>query len=241
MIAVIMAAGFGSRLGNITTETPKALLRVNSIPLIDYSLNFLDFNYIEKLYIVGGFQFSMLREYLNSKPIKNLTLLENADYIFGNILTLKTALPFIDDTFLLMNVDHIYPRRMFKKIIENTNEIKGMCDFDRQLVADDMKIKLNKENKIAKISKTLTDFDGGYIGMTLVSKSHLDLYKSMFNEVLSSEGNNINVERVLGYLADKGKNPSFIDLSGFGWLEIDDVNDLNKAKKSLFDNDSFLI
>ena len=34
--AVILAGGFGSRLGNITKKIPKPLIKVNGIPFIEY-------------------------------------------------------------------------------------------------------------------------------------------------------------------------------------------------------------
>ena len=39
--AVILVGGLGSRLGVITTKTPKPLIKVNNKPFLDYIINFL--------------------------------------------------------------------------------------------------------------------------------------------------------------------------------------------------------
>ena len=61
-------------------------------------------------------------------------MLENKEYLKGNIFTLIRALnEFSDDSFLITNVDHIYPRKMFLKMKESFKGVTAMCDFDRTL------------------------------------------------------------------------------------------------------------
>ena len=49
--ALIMAGGFGTRLGHLTAETPKPLIDIAGRPLIAYSANLLEQVSFEKLYI----------------------------------------------------------------------------------------------------------------------------------------------------------------------------------------------
>ena len=49
--ALIMAGGLGTRLGQLTSETPKPLIDIEGRPLIAYSANLLDQVNLEKLYI----------------------------------------------------------------------------------------------------------------------------------------------------------------------------------------------
>ena len=48
--AVILAAGLGSRLGNLTEEVPKAMVKVDGRPIIDYQMNVLMSNNINSLF-----------------------------------------------------------------------------------------------------------------------------------------------------------------------------------------------
>ena len=54
--AVILAGGFGSRLGNITKKIPKPLIKVNGIPFIEYIMkNFSRFG-IKKILILTSYK-----------------------------------------------------------------------------------------------------------------------------------------------------------------------------------------
>ena len=47
-----------------------------------------------------------------------------------------------------------------------------MADSDRDLVSDDMKIDFKKPSIIGKISKQLTQYSAGYIGMSFIGKEN---------------------------------------------------------------------
>jgi len=232
MKAIILAAGLGSRLKHLTKAIPKALISVNHQRLIDYAINFVK-DSVDEIIVIGGYSFDELKAHIEKQAIPNLTLIKNLDYKEGSILTIEKALDYLDDSFLLMNVDHIYPGSFMTKITSNLKGISGMCDFDRQLIADDMKVKLNGDKQIIQIDKKLLEYDGGYIGMTSCHQKMVSEYKRMVNTALEKGGRKVNVEFVLQLLADEGIYPNIVDLSGSTWLEIDDENDLRNGEKVL--------
>lgn len=73
--AIFIAAGFGSRLVPITLNTPKPLVRVNGIRMIDTLLDAVVAAGIEEIYVVRGYlgeQFDqLLYKYPNIKFIEN--------------------------------------------------------------------------------------------------------------------------------------------------------------------------
>lgn len=233
MQAVIMAAGLGSRLKDLTFDRPKAMVYVAGRPLIDYALDFLDFPEFEEIFIVGGYRNEVLAKHVAGRP--KVQFLINADYEKGSTLTLKTALSQIKTSFLLMNVDHIYPRALCEKILAHRAEDKiiAMVDSDRTLVEDDMKVQFRSGTEINAISKQLADFHAGYIGMTFVGEKQLPLYKKSVSEVIRQTRSQGNAEAVLDYLAKQGQSVQTLDLSGFGWHEVDDQNDRLKAEQAL--------
>ncbi len=235
MKGIILAAGLGSRLKERTENIPKALISVNAVPLIDYAINFI-YDSVDELIVIGGFCFNKLKSHLETKMLENLTLIENPDYTEGSILTIEKALNHLNDSFLLMNVDHIYPKAFAKRIVTHVKGITGICDFDRSLGEDDMKIKLNKESQIIKIDKKLSDYDGGYIGMTSCHGDDVSQYQKMVQKAIEKGGRGVNVEYVLQLLAEDGILPNTLDLSGSVWLEIDDENDLIHAEEQLKKN-----
>ena len=51
MRAIILAAGRGKRLGNLTKEIPKPLVKVNGVPLIERNIKYLKENNISDIVI----------------------------------------------------------------------------------------------------------------------------------------------------------------------------------------------
>lgn len=236
MQGVILAAGGGTRLKNLTTGKPKALIPVLGKPLLEYCLNFLNKDACEKIIIVTGFKSEEVVNFLNNFPIdyKKIVIVHNPHFELGNIVSLKTALPHINDSFLLMNVDHIYYHpQIFDIISKNISGITAVCDFDRTLGEDDMKILLNKKSCVIKINKSLQQYTGGYTGITTCQKKFLDVCKEAVNKVCDMSKGNTYVEEVLQYLCDHGVDIRTCDISNLGWVEVDTKTDLQKANETL--------
>lgn len=97
--AVIVAAGEGKRMRPVTLDTPKSLVRVNGVRLIDTVLRGLLANGIGEIYIVVGYlkeQFKVLeREY------PGVTLIENPWYdSCNNISSLYAAREHLEDAII---------------------------------------------------------------------------------------------------------------------------------------------
>lgn len=54
--AIIMAAGTGTRMRPVTLDTPKPLIRVNGVRMIDTVIRALQENGIFEIYVVTGYQ-----------------------------------------------------------------------------------------------------------------------------------------------------------------------------------------
>lgn len=203
MKAIILAAGRGTRLGSLTQSYPKSLITVRDRPLLTYTLDILEKYSLEKIVVIGGYKIEKLKSFLSDYP--NVQLIENPDYELGNVVSLWQARSELDDDFLLMNADHIYPESLLDKLFEHKTGIVAACDFDRTLGNDDMKVKLNKKTLVA-ISKKLNEFDGGYIGMTLVRRNALSDYYQALNKTYDKNKLGV-VEDILQTLVQENLPP----------------------------------
>ena len=147
--------------------------------------------------------------------------MENASFRDGNLVSLLTARPFVTGDFLLMNVDHIYRPAIASRVRLPAVDVTAFVDVDRSLQADDMKVARDEAGRVREISKMLTTFDAGYVGMTRVPDQALGRYWEAADAVLADDGRTVHVERILARLAASAYPPHCRDISGHGWLEVD--------------------
>ena len=234
MQVVLLAAGLGSRLGSLTRDIPKALIPVAGRTLLERCLEFIARLEPREAIVVGGFGFEQVRETLAkldpARPPHRLV--ENRDFRQGNVLSLQAARPFLDDTFVLMNVDHLYRPAIAALVRQPATEVTAFIDTDRPLGADDMKVE-RAAGRIRRIAKTLETFDCGYVGMTLVPRPAQAAYFAALDAALAADGPTIHVERVLGRLAEGEAPPACRDISGHGWLEVDTPDERAHAEQVL--------
>ena len=105
--AIIMAAGLGNRLNPITLTTPKPLIKVNGVRMIDTAISALHKNGISEIYVVVGY----LKEQFISleKDYPGVVLLENPYYAeCNNIASLYVAREYIENAIIMDGDQIIY-------------------------------------------------------------------------------------------------------------------------------------
>ena len=105
--AIIMAAGTGSRMRPVTETTPKPLIPVNGVRMIDTVIRALHENGINEICVVVGY----LKEQFSSLPAQypGLVLVENPHYdTCNNISSLYAARQYLSDCIILDGDQIIY-------------------------------------------------------------------------------------------------------------------------------------
>lgn len=98
--ALIMAAGRGSRMNPITLDTPKSLVRVNGVRIIDTVIHALHQNGITEIYVVVGYLKEQFQQLLSDYP--DLILVENPHYATcNNISSLYVVRDYLEDAMIL--------------------------------------------------------------------------------------------------------------------------------------------
>lgn len=158
--AIIMAAGIGKRMRPITLETPKPLVMVNGVRMIDTVIQGLHYNGINEIYIVIGYlkeKFKVLEE-----EYKNITLIENPLYATcNNISSLYFARDYIEDAMILDGDQIIYNDTILSPEFERSGYNAIWVDGETSEWL--MQV---KDNKVTSCSRT-----GGKGGWQLFSVS----------------------------------------------------------------------
>lgn len=99
MNAVILAAGVGHRMINLTRQLNKTLLPVGGVPIIERSIRLLKEAGIHEIVIVTGHKHELFLPLVEKYNVK---LIQNKKYsIYNNLYSLQLALEYIENTFLI--------------------------------------------------------------------------------------------------------------------------------------------
>ena len=127
MQAIILAAGMGKRLGELTGNNTKCMLKVNGVRLIDRTLECLSDIGVTKLIMVVGYKAQNVIDYVGYRYKEiNITYVENPIYnTTNNIYSLSLAKDYLlaEDTILLES-DLIYETSVLKRLIECLNTFR---------------------------------------------------------------------------------------------------------------------
>ena len=105
MQAIILAAGMGKRLKQLTQNNTKCMVKVNGIPMINRTLSQLDRLSLSRIVIVVGYEGEKLTDHIRTLDVKTpVVFVENPIYNkTNNIYSLFLAKDYLlkEDTLLL--------------------------------------------------------------------------------------------------------------------------------------------
>lgn len=247
MQAIILAAGMGKRLGDLTKENTKCMIKVNGTYLIDRLLNQLKQLNLTRIILVIGYKGEKLREhvgnYAGETPIEYIynSVYDKTNNIYS--LYLAKAELQKEDT-LLIESDLIFEDSMFKKILDNPYpNLALVAKYEPWM--DGTMVCLNAENYIVDfISKKAfryADIDIYYKTVNIYKFSQDFLcnnYVPFLEAYSKALGNNEYYEQVLRVitLLDKCELKG-LPLEGERWYEIDDIQDLDIAETIFAEKD----
>ena len=234
MKAIILAAGIGSRLGNLTKNKPKCMLPIlNNIPLIDYQIEKLkEFGIREQeIFIIGGYKIDILKEHLKDRLVN---IIYNPKYReWNNIYSFYLIKDIINnkEDFILLNSDTFFHKEILKNLLETSQYNCIVIDTKKKLDTEEMKVMV-KENKIIKFGKDIppNKANGEYIGLAKFRKLDLKPVFNTIEELLGKGKTNIWYEIAFNYVLEE-ITIGYVDTKEKPWIEIDTIEDYITAKQ----------
>jgi len=246
MQAIILAAGMGKRLKELTQNNTKCMVKVNGVSLIDRMLHQIDRYSLDRIVIVVGYEGKKLMDYIGTLDIKTpIVFIENPIYDkTNNIYSLALAKDWLvkDDT-LLFESDLIFEDSVLDALVTDPRNTLVLVDkYESWMDGTCVKIgpddsieafvpgKKFKFNEIKEYYKT--------VNLYKFSKSFsVNKYVPFLEAYQSALGENEYYEQVLRVITML-EDPEIRAkrLSGQKWYEIDDIQDLDIAE-SLFSPD----
>jgi choline kinase len=229
--AIILAAGMGVRLKELNRGVPKGFISLgNDKPIIEHSIDALLACGIKDIIIVTGFMdkhYENLRSrYPQIKTVRNEKYSET-----GTMYSLWCARNLVNTDFILLESDLIYEIRAIKELLESTNK-NSILISNKTDAGDEVYVEAedNWVKQISKDRKALSSIVGEFIG---ISKLSYDFYLKLIQKAEENFDSNLLISYDMDCFVAVAEinHLGFLKIEKLLWAEIDDVSQLNKAKK----------
>ena len=123
MQAVILAAGRGTRMDELTTAVPKPMLEVAGKPLLEYKLEALP-DQVDEVVLIVGYLGNVIRQHFGSLYGKKRISYVEQERMDGTAGALWHAQSILHDRFLIMMGDDIYAKEDVEHCITESDSWK---------------------------------------------------------------------------------------------------------------------
>ncbi len=240
MQAIILAAGLGRRLRELTSSNTKCMIEVNGVTLIYRMLSQLSRLHLSRIIVVIGYEGARLREYIEAHfPGLPITFVENPIYDkTNNIYSLWLAKEYLaqEDT-LLLESDLIFEDSVLDAALESPySDCALISKYETWMDGTMVKIdqELNIVNFIPKKAFDYSDTDSYYKTVNIYKFSRdflIHHYLPFLEAYIKVLGENEYYEQVLRVLTLIDKSGiKALPITGKLWYEIDDIQDLRIAE-----------
>lgn len=239
MQAIILAAGMGKRLKDLTQNNTKCMVKVNGVTLIERMLHQIEKQHLSRIVIVVGYEGQKLMDYIATLDIQTpIVYVNNPIYDkTNNIYSLALAKDYLckEDT-LLFESDLIFEDAVIDALVQDSRDTLALVDKYESWM-DGTCVKLGEDdsieafvpgkkfkfNEIKDYYKTVNI----YKFSRHFSETHYVPFLDAYTKALGDNEYYEQVLRVITMLDEpeiKAKR-----LNGQLWYEIDDIQDLDIA------------
>ena len=148
--ALILCAGFGKRLNPITLKTPKPLLKIKDLTLLEHCINLIKQVGVKKIFINSFYLKEQINKFIEENNFEiEIKVIEDGNTILntgGGVLNLISKIN--EDNYLVFNPDTIWNKN-YKTEIDSMIELYFKKDLKNLLLLVDKKfLHTNLFNKV---------------------------------------------------------------------------------------------
>ena len=244
MKAIFIAAGEGSRMGNLTKMIPKPLIDVNGISILDRQICLLQKFGINEIIVIRGPHPETYK--LNVQYVDDVEF-QKHDQLGSLIVARKN----IDDDTLIIFGDILFDESVLMRVLENENDITIAVDMNWEKYESRHENPIEEADKVAisdgrikRIFKDMKGIDesseiGEFIGLMKLTKKGSDSFNLVYDRLKISENEKFHdapsfeKAKLVDFLQEIIEHDIKIEptIVNGKWCEIDTLEDLELAKK----------
>jgi len=237
MKAIILAAGIGSRIKPMTNNCPKSLLQIGDYTILEMMLSHIQDCGINEVIFVLGYLEEKIKEYVknNFRSLKAYFVTNDKYAETNTAYSLMLAMALSKDSDIVkFDADVVFDIKILERLIKCEYANCLCIDKNINLDAEEIKVVINDQNKVLKVSKTVNPKDA--IGESIgIEKIDGETAKLLFSEleIMMEDKSNYQKYYEDAYERLIKKNVSFyaFNISGLQWVEIDTKEDFFAAEK----------
>jgi choline kinase len=236
LLAVILAAGSGTRLRPLTDVTPKCLLEIARRSLLDRLLAALAEAHLRRAVIVTGHLSTRIEEHLAVvRPPLDVMLVHNAAYgVTNNAASLAVARREIGThDFILCDGDVVVSVNPFPALVAAKAQCALAVDASAPFDNEAMKVQLATDGHVTRISKQLSAAvsAGESIGLQKIGGEAVPALWDVLGPLVARDPMRAYYEDAFQQMIDRGVRFETTAVAPGTWTEIDDLSDLEDARR----------
>lgn len=238
MHGIILAAGRGSRLGELTSNNPKCLTIFHKKSLLHYIIGSLIEGGCSSITIVGGYKSDVIGDFL-SEFYPQVKLVINNRWNETNMVdSLLVAEQLLNSEPCIVSYgDIFYSKNIINEMIRGQGEFSIAFDINgkklwedrfKEPLTDIENFKLNSDGSLKIIGGkviTLDDVEGQYMGLLKFTPASFEKFKAVLSRVHSEERNCISMTSTIALMLNDGVKVDCIPNREF-WGELDSPEDI---------------
>lgn len=228
MKALILAAGYGSRLGDATDGMPKGFIEIGGKPILDRQIEILEAAGIERVCLATGYRF----EEFEKRYGRRVDYRYNPFWDKGNnMVSFLFARDWLDGPFICMYADLLYEPAVMEAVLAAKGDIA--LAVDRSAIEAGHALVTVEAGSVRQVG-THVPPDKAYARFIGIAKFSAKGARDLLPEVeAAAKAGQLDKYYVVGVqrLMDRGYPVEPADVSGKRWMEIDFPADLDRARR----------